>query len=614
MAAAPSYGLARVDWQLVMMLALTLGLLVPVVILPGTFFPYVVPRNILFRASVEIAAAALVARIAFGRKRLDLRGEYVLPAFGGFLAAITISAIASPARSHSLNGDFERMGGVWAWIHLALFLLVLRSLDWRYFVWLLNAAVGISVYASAHFVVELLGGATGSTKGLSLVGNPGLFAGYLMVAAAVALYLASTIGRHRWLYIGAAVMDLGALILTQNRSSVAGLIAGTVVAGLLLLACDKGNRRWLPFGFVAGVAFMSAAFAAAVRAGSPGSPAVAAAGVVGRIANTDLAGRDAARAYQWDAALAGFLDRPVLGYGIENHHLAWSAHFDPRIYDLGTEVFDRTHNTLLEMLATTGIVGTAGFLAIWLAIGYSLHRAFAEGRVSARELALLAGANVAYAGYLFFWFVDINAAMPWILLIAIIAGRYRTGSMLRDRAGGSVRSTRVAVASVAAASLALVFLLHRHAYVPLRTSAALGTIDLYGGSPDSAFDAVRIVSASSAPQTSHTGPVLAQFIASLERRGQLEASADPARRLAIDRTFSAAITALEAELLRDPLNDRLHTSAAGALIEAARYYRSPAHLERAIALLRRANQLSPQRREARRLLDVAYARLLPIVN
>ncbi len=76
-----------------------------------------------------------------------------------------------------------------------------------------------------------------------------------------------------------------------------------------------------------------------------------------RIAATDFEGVDASRTIQWDAAIAGFRDRPILGYGPDNHHLVWSAHFDPRSEKLGAEVFDRTHNQFLEILATIGIVG-----------------------------------------------------------------------------------------------------------------------------------------------------------------------------------------------------------------------------------------------------------------
>ena len=67
--AAPGESLLGLNWQLATVLLLGLGLLVPLVVVPGTFFPYVVPRNVLFRVVVELAAVVLVARITVGGKR-----------------------------------------------------------------------------------------------------------------------------------------------------------------------------------------------------------------------------------------------------------------------------------------------------------------------------------------------------------------------------------------------------------------------------------------------------------------------------------------------------------------------------------------------------------------
>src|SRR5438105_8220288 len=110
------------------MVLLAATLLVPVLVGSGFFFPYVVPRNLYFRALVETGTAALVLALCFGRKRLDLRGDPIFWALVAFLAAATISALFSPARMHSVFGDFERMGGVWTWLNLVLFFLLLRTL------------------------------------------------------------------------------------------------------------------------------------------------------------------------------------------------------------------------------------------------------------------------------------------------------------------------------------------------------------------------------------------------------------------------------------------------------------------------------------------------------
>ena len=81
------------------MVLLAAAMLVPLIVGNGFFFPYVVPRNLYFRALVETGTAVLVLALCFGRKRIDLRGEPVFWALVAFLGAATLSALFSPAWS-----------------------------------------------------------------------------------------------------------------------------------------------------------------------------------------------------------------------------------------------------------------------------------------------------------------------------------------------------------------------------------------------------------------------------------------------------------------------------------------------------------------------------------
>src|SRR5688572_2438107 len=142
------------SWRSAIVALLTVSLLVPVIVLPDFFFPYVVPRNIFFRVVVEIGAAVLVLALCFGRRTLDLRSEPIFWSLLAFLAAAALSAMFSPAPRHSFFGDFERMGGVWAWLHLLLFFLLLRTLrdaDWG---WVLNAALAVSMFVSLSAIAQ----------------------------------------------------------------------------------------------------------------------------------------------------------------------------------------------------------------------------------------------------------------------------------------------------------------------------------------------------------------------------------------------------------------------------------------------------------------------------
>src|SRR5207248_6998404 len=142
------------SWRSAIIVLLCAATLVPVIFGSTFFFPYVVPRNLYFRAIVEIGTATLVLALCFGRKRLDLRGEPIFWALVAFLGAATLSALFSPARMHSFFGDFERMGGVWAFLNLVLFFLLLRTLrdeDWP---WILNSALAVGLFVSLSVIVQ----------------------------------------------------------------------------------------------------------------------------------------------------------------------------------------------------------------------------------------------------------------------------------------------------------------------------------------------------------------------------------------------------------------------------------------------------------------------------
>jgi O-antigen ligase len=585
----------RLDaWQVSTTLLLAAAVVAPLVVVSGTFFPYVVPRNILFRVAVEVATALVVVRLVVGKVRISLKREYILGSLAAFVAAMMISALFSPARSHSFFGDFERMGGVWAWLHYLLFLLLLRTLDETYAHALMRVALAASVAAAVH---AILGSCFSIAAPLTLIGNPGLLGGYLLLGVAIGLWLASA-GRHRWVYFVAIAGTIAALLIAGNRSSILGFGVGGIAGSIFIALRDSGRRRWVPLALI-GSAIVGITALAAIG-GTTGRGCFLTTGtVVHRLAASNFAIDDPSRTPQWHAALAGFRDRPIVGYGPENHHLVWSSHFDPRSEVSGEDVFDRVHNQFLEILATTGLIGTLSFLALWLAIAYSIYRGFVDGRLTIYQVALLAGANIGYAAYLVFWFVDINAAILWFLLMAVAASRCRAKPILNAEARRVSRVT--AAASVLATTFILAWALYDHAYLPARANLALATLDSYDGGRERARSAVRTIAASTARQTSHNGSILAHYINTLQSRG--EANGDSPESADSNLAFRAAIAAFDAELERDPLNDRLHSQYAALLFAASDFYGDEKYLERSVRMVKRAIELNPGRTQHRRLLE-----------
>src|SRR6266550_4452690 len=77
--------LSNPSWRTAVIALLLASLLVPLIVGSGFFFPYVVPRNLFFRAVVEVGVTALVLALSFGGKKLDLRGEPIFWSLAAFL-------------------------------------------------------------------------------------------------------------------------------------------------------------------------------------------------------------------------------------------------------------------------------------------------------------------------------------------------------------------------------------------------------------------------------------------------------------------------------------------------------------------------------------------------
>lgn len=590
------------SWRAVILALLVATLFVPVIVSNSFFFPYVVPRNLYFRVLVEVAITTLVVAMSLGRKKLDLRGEPILWALTAFLAAAFVSALASPARMHSLFGDFERMGGVWAWLHLVLFFLLLRTLrdeDWP---WILHAALAISLFVSVSAIVEhmeLPRGLEITPPSIATIGNPGLLAAYLLMAIAIAGYLAAINVRFRLLYVAAGAVNILGLLYGENRSTLIGLVLGSLISTVVYATISaKSRKKWIAPTSAVGVAAMLFGMTVFMRSYPHSALTQRVPAVIQRLATTDPTGSDESRIMQWRAAIEGFRDRPVLGYGIENHNIVWGRHFDPAIYRIATDIFDRTHNQYLEVLATTGILGALAFLAIWIAIGVTLVRAYRAGRISAAAFAVLWALQIAYATYLFFWFFDLNSTMLWIVIAALIASRATIGSVVLEATGNDPQPASARPWLAAAAMVVLVLAVVSEGYAPLVANKQLARVDAPGVTVAENLSGLSRLAQSHVHETAQIPIAMAEYLTTLRPRFS-EMRTSPREQVALDHAFNASFASFAKETRRDSLNDRLYTRQAELLGDAAEFYQSKVYRQAAIDVFHKAIDLSPHRIEQR---------------
>jgi tetratricopeptide (TPR) repeat protein len=81
----------------------------------------------------------------------------------------------------------------------------------------------------------------------------------------------------------------------------------------------------------------------------------------------------------WDGAWKGFLEKPLVGWGLESFDIVFLKNFEPKMFlsEYDNEVwFDRAHNIVFDSLVTTGLIGTLLFFGILVVALYALWRKY----------------------------------------------------------------------------------------------------------------------------------------------------------------------------------------------------------------------------------------------
>ena len=73
------------------------------------------------------------------------------------------------------------------------------------------------------------------------------------------------------------------------------------------------------------------------------------------------------RILMWNSATNMFLDHPIIGVGIGNYHKEYISQYQS---PLSKENQYHPHNVILSMLSQTGIIGTIGYLLLFIYLYY----------------------------------------------------------------------------------------------------------------------------------------------------------------------------------------------------------------------------------------------------
>ncbi|MFW0871321.1 MAG: O-antigen ligase family protein [Patescibacteria group bacterium] len=290
---------------------------------------------------------------------------------------------------------------------------------------LLHSLLALGIYLGVIAIFQ------DSNRADSILGNPIYLATYSSFALTICLYYASMIQSHsRQNLIAFASYLLGAgfflLIIfeTASRGAILGLVFGGLTAALTasFTVRDKEKRAWRWAGIILAVFIISSmGLFFGFKDKIAESDYLPSSHLIKRVAHFSLQDTTTKhRVANWEQAIEGFKERPLLGWGQEHYMEVFSKYYQAdKLYD-AEQWFDRTHNMFLDWLIFGGILGLGSFL---LVLGVAIWIIWARTGSSIDNLnrSILTGIIVMYMAQNFVAF-DALATSIWFTSILILIG------------------------------------------------------------------------------------------------------------------------------------------------------------------------------------------------
>jgi putative inorganic carbon (HCO3(-)) transporter len=308
--------------------------------------PIILPALEVVRPAKVVAVAALLSlagELVFGKRTLEWswpEGGWLLL----FLAAAVLSCLTAmwPAYAADAAGDLAKMAIVYFFIvNCATSEPLLRGVMWVMVIGGLFPALGTVKNFLQNNLEE------GRATWVGIFGNPNEVAYSLVILLPLAAYLAAPRGwMTRVFLLGVAAIFLAAIFVTFSRG------------GLVGLAAVVGLYAWRKRSFWIRCAMVVVLAGGLMFAGKYWSRGEDFSQLKGDVSFQQ-------RLATSKAGLGMFLDKPISGVGLNCSVIAWPLYAPKDLYTRGALI---THNTLVQVLSETGILGFIPF-ALFIGLG-----------------------------------------------------------------------------------------------------------------------------------------------------------------------------------------------------------------------------------------------------
>ena len=402
--------------------------------LPATFFPFIVGKALYIRSLVEIAFVLWLV-LAFWYPSHRPPRSWIVAALAAYVLIVLISSLLGVSPQRSLWSTYERMQG---WIDLAhwfaftvVAVSVFRSFrDWKallQFNLAISFIMGLLGLAQMNDI-SVFGYLSGGGRINITLGNATFVGAYMLVNILIALaFLAHSmvrpdersrpqisrrveVSRRRtrakssgftglgiiwWQVFWVAIIALDGLMLVRSgtRGAVIGLAMGLLAFAVSYILYGKLPRvRIGSAAFVGALVIVVIGFVA-VRDADWFQVVTDSSQLIGRLKNIGLDDPSTrGRINSAQIGFAGFLDRPLFGWGPENYTIAYDDKLTAEVASISTESFDQAHNKIIEEMVTKGVLGLGSYMVVWMIMFWVVVRRIREQEPALQLFTMLIGA------------------------------------------------------------------------------------------------------------------------------------------------------------------------------------------------------------------------------
>lgn len=370
----------------------------PLFFIPQAYNKYELSKVLLLRACIDLLFIVLIFGSISQRKPIVKWGR-VGVGVGVFLGVSYLASVLGVDFGQSVFGTYFRNQGMITLLHYAMFFVILSSLEVKDFEAVFNGLIGGAILVSSlvlvqFIIVRMAGEAGAETAPLQdmlfngryhlTFGNPNFLGAYLAICMPIGVWRAL---KDKRIWAGVILMIVG-IILSGSRgaiiASIISIIQIPTPMSNVQFSITKLQKIFISLLFLIMV-ISSAMFLYA----------------------NNRASLYEDRGTIWGAGIRAFVQRPILGWGLENFEYAYKGVVkEPWLLNVKV---DKAHNELIEVIVASGIVGLLAYFYLLWVVFKNLN---SLGRAVLASFVVLSLTNVlSVTSYVVFWVLAGMAAV-----------------------------------------------------------------------------------------------------------------------------------------------------------------------------------------------------------